>query len=255
MLQKEYYNDYCKRFSLVWNYLRSNTKVDTVSEICEIRHYDEDSMVKILKGIGFAKIENPDYMERFKLKEFSDLGLFSKKGDFLLVNRYIFPVKDMLGNVIALIGWLNDDKRYITTPSALFSKGGMFFGMEQLKQTGIGQNYVLVEGIFDSLSVRSLGLSCISMMGINTSKYKQVLYGLFKKIIAIPDGDGEGRKVIEQDRWKLNEGSKYLKWKNVSGIEGLKDIDDLCKLMDNNDLKNLLNSLWDERKKIITIMV
>lgn len=255
MLEREFYQNYCRKFNVIWEYLKNETKCNAVDEICEIRGYDEDHMHSLLKSIGFAKIKDPEVVKKFYTRDLKDLGLFSKKGDFLLLNRYIFPVRDMIGNVVALIGWLNDDKRYITTPSLLFSKSGMFYGMEQLSRTGINKNYVIVEGIFDSLSVRSLGIPCVAMMGINTSKHKQILYGLFKKMIAIPDNDEEGRKVVLQDRWRLNENSKYLRWKNTSGIEGLKDVDDLCKIMDNDGLRDVINSLWDIHRKIITIEV
>ena len=150
-------------------------------------------------------------------------------------------------NILALIGWYPDEKKYITTPSRLFSKKAILFGMEQLKYSGIGKKYFLVEGIFDSLSVRNLGLNCVALMGISAGSNTRVLYSLFSKLVAIPDNDTQGRKVIEKDLWKLPTGSSYLRWK-----DSIKDIDDMTKKY---DMKDTLTDILAERstERVITI--
>lgn len=254
MLDKEYYKDYCNRYNAVWNWIKSNSidKDKVVEEICEKRNYSVERMGKLLSEIGFSRLDTEVDIKIFAKKEFSDLGLY-KDGKFLLESRYIFPVKDMLGNVVALIGWYKDEKKYITTPSALFSKSGMFFGMEQLNKTGVNKRYFLVEGIFDSLSLRSLGYNAIAQMGIDTSLQKQVLYGLFRRVVAIPDSDGEGRKVISMDAWKIPVGSSYMKWSGtVPGRKnGLKDIDDLCNYYEKDVVIPLLNDTLCDDSRVI----
>lgn len=251
ILSKEEYDDYCKRFKIAWNYILSSSyeRNSVIEKICELRGYSiESNMPNMLKKIGFAYLDpevfNPDKLR--KLDKNGDLGLYSDKSNFLLLERFIFPVCDMLGNIIALIGWFPDEKKYVTTPSKLFSKKCLFFGMEQLKSTGIGKNYYLVEGIFDSISVRSLGFNCVALMGITVSNYTEVLYSLFKKIIAIPDNDKEGRNVIKYDKWKLPSNSKYLNWKG----NNLKDIDDMIKYY---DMSETLKDVWNESDRIISI--
>ena len=151
----------------------------------------------------------------------------------------------MVGNIVALIGWFPDEKKYITTPSRLFSKKCLFYGMEQLSMTGIGKNYFIVEGIFDSLSVRSLGYNCVAMMGISVSRYTEVLYSLFKNIVAIPDNDNEGRRVITEDRWRLPSNGKYLRLKG-----NCKDIDDVLKVY---DMSNVFDDVWAVYDKVVTV--
>ena len=84
-------------------------------------------------------------------------------------------------------------------------------------------------------------------MGISAGSNTRVLYSLFSKLVAIPDNDTQGRKVIERDLWKLPTGSSYLRWK-----ENIKDIDDMTKKY---DMKGTLTDILAERstERVITI--
>ena len=251
LLSKEEYFDYCSRFKKVWLFLKSISypSDEVIYTICELRNYSWELgvMPNELMKIGFVYIDRGkldlNILRKNDLN--GDLGLFTKDGDFLLQGRFIFPVKDMLGNIIALIGWFPDEKKYITTPSKMFSKKCLFFGMEQIGQTGIGKDYFLVEGIFDSISVRSLGYNCVALMGISVSLYTNVLYSLFRRLIAIPDNDSEGRDVILHDKWKIPTNASYLKLKG-----NLKDIDDVIK---NFDMSDTLLDAWNEKDRVIEL--
>lgn len=247
-LTKEEYDDYCSRYKKVWKYLNdvSYEEDSIIQSICDLRGYDlESNMPNMLKEIGFVFIDEDLFDETKLLKISRNLGIYTNKDTFLLKGRYIFPVRDMLGNIVALIGWYPDDKKYITTPSKFFKKGCMLFGMEQFEKTGIGKDYILVEGIFDCISVRSLGLNCVALMGIKATNYTKVLYTLFKGIVAIPDNDKEGRKVIANDAWKLPVNGKYFKW-----VGSLKDIDDMIKYY---DMKDILKDVWKEKERVVTL--
>lgn len=250
MLGREEYLDYVERYNEAWKYLFecSMPLDEVVMEICSLRGYDISRMGKILRDAGFIFLRDGS-CDFDRLRGYgSDLGLYSKGGSFILGGRFIFPVKDMLGNVVALIGWYPDEKKYVTTPSRLFSTACMFYGMESLGTTGVGRSYYLVEGIFDCLSMRSLGLNCVAMMGVGCSRYKTCLYTLFKDIIAIPDADNVGRKVLLNDEWSLPLGSKYFKWQGIN----VKDIDALINMYDYDDVKRLLLDIRSEKARIVT---
>lgn len=257
MLTREEYVGYCRRYNLVWKYLTScSYESDSVIDsLCELRGYDREQPIwATLKKYGFCYIDQ-DLFDWSKIKgvdKDKDLGISTKDDKFLLTDRFIFPVKDMLGNIVALIGWKQgSERKYVTTPSRLFSKNCMFFGLEQLASTGIGKPYVLVEGIFDSLSVRSLGLNCIAMMGISSSRYKNVMYSLFSKFLAIPDNDKEGRKVVNGDLWRLPSNSKYLKLVSSE----IKDVDDLIKTYDGSEVKQLLIDAQKEPDRVVEVKI
>lgn len=252
MLEKAEYASYCDRFHKVWSYLKKNSENQdkTIYEICEIRGYEVDRMEGILSKAEFIKLKD-DCNTKILKKMGNDLALFSKDDNFLVEGRYLFPVKDMFGNIIAIIGWYPDEKKYITTPSKFFSKTCLFYGMEQIGQTGIGKTYFLTEGIFDSLSIRSLGYNALAMMGIDCSRYKTALYSLFKRVIAIPDIDEQGKKVIKFDKWSLPANSKYFRWSGISP-EKVKDIDVFINMFEYDDIYKLLSEIPNEKKRIVT---
>lgn len=259
----EEYKDYCNKFNSVWKYLVSCSKgVDVITkEICESRLYFDsyDRWKKVLSevGVAFVSSDTCDY-DRLKSKNFSDLALFSDNGHFLMNERYILPVRDMLGNVVALIGWYPDSKRYITTPSRFFSKDCLFFGMEQLGKTGVGCNYFLVEGIFDCLSLRSLGLNAVAMMGIDSSRVKKSLYSMFGRVVAIPDNDKEGRKVLKGDLWGLPVNSSYFKWSggfedSDGTVLNIKDVDKLCSMFEEESILYILKETMSHKGRVISV--
>lgn len=267
-LQKDY-KEYCDKFNTVWKYLQSCSKdVDTiVEEVCSHRLYFDsfDKWKRIFSETGIAYVSSStcDY-SKLQGRNFEDLALFSDTEDgkkyFILNERYILPVRDMLGNVIALIGWYPDTKKYITTPSKYFSKDCLFFGMEQIGKTGLGKDYFVVEGIFDSLSLRALGYNAIAMMGIDSSRVKMAMYGLFRKLVAIPDNDKQGRKVLKGDLWKVPRNGCYLRWTgSFEDAEGdmisIKDIDQLCRMYEDDSIKHMLDECIKHKNRVIKVEI
>ena len=252
---RENYLDYCNRFKYVWQGLKycSQSTEKTISEVCEQRGYDVSRMSDVLKESGILYLDSNRFDPReLKTADRGQLGLFSKSGNFILENRYILPIRDMLNNVVALVGWRKNDK-YITTPSMYFSKDCMFYGLEQLGSTGLGKKYVIVEGIFDSLSVRSIGFNCVAQMGSSSSRYKEPMYSLFKSILGIPDMDKTGISVVKNDEWKLPLGSKYMQW-NIRGQNlGIKDIDDFCKTFSKEDVYDIINECFADNKRVVNV--
>lgn len=256
MLSREEYLDYYKRYKMLWKYLKtcSIEKMTVYKEICSIRGYNTERMIPILHKADFIYLD----MAKVNLENVKnygdDLAVFNKEGYFLLKDRYLFPVKDMLGNIITIIGWYPDDKKYVTCPSKLFSKECLFYGMEQLGESGLGRRYYVVEGIFDCLSIRSLGINCVAMMGIDSSRYKEVVYSLFKQIVAVPDADEMGRDVLLNDKWRIPRNGKYFRWK-TSGNRQIKDIDKLINMFDETDVRELLIDVFSENQRIVSIKI
>lgn len=254
MLTHEEYADYVKRFNSVVKYLKSKSASprDVSYNICKLRDYYPERMMPILEKAGFMFITGNDSVYDCLGEGNSDLALFTDEGKFLLSGRFIFPVRDMLGNTIALIGWFPDDKKYITTPSKLFSKSCLFFGLEQFIETGIGKDYFLCEGIFDVLSLRSIGFNAVAEMGITSGRVKEGMYPLFGRLIGVPDDDTEGRVVVGEDRWKLPVNSCYMRWVSADG-DYYKDIDKVVNSFEYNDIHNEIASKLLEKKRIVKL--
>lgn len=249
------YQEYVEVYNAVFRKIKTlgENEDEVRREIKRARGYDLESSV-VDKALNYGdfiwvesdKLKGMGWEENKKLRE---LGLFSEAGRWLLEDRFIFPVKDMLGNVIALIGWYPDDKKYITTPSAYFSKKCLFFGMEMLGMQNRPKLTFIVEGIFDRLMLVALGFPCLAEMGVTSSAEKESIYGFFKRVYGIPDNDKVGRRVMDEDEWNLPRGSSYIFWEDSS----VKDIDDMFKKYEPESIKEVLLEAVKQKERKIEI--
>ena len=245
--------DYLGAYQRVWSYIESlGTRDAAVQGIARKRVYFDDRMMASLDQAGIVYFD-PNLIDTDRVEYLSDgrdLGLFSdtKNGRlFFLSGRYVLPIRDMSGNVIALVGWLDDGKKYLTTGSEYFSKSTLFYGMERIPEGGPS---FIVEGIFDRLAIQAAGYRAFATMGISTDKRKQVLYNLMGRVVGIPDSDREGRKVVENDSWGLPTGSSYFRWHGEYDFGGdigskpIKDIDMFIKSFGTDYAHSLLMDVY-----------
>lgn len=73
-------------------------------------------------------------------------------------------------------------------------------------------------------------------------------------VLAIPDNDKEGRKVLKEDIWGIPSNGKYLRWSG-SGAKGIKDIDDLVKSFEAEDVREMLLDAWKEPDRTVNIIL
>lgn len=234
-------------FERLWRYILSRTRDTVVAEVCFLRNYYTDHVYTELLETGIGLITRDDTEALSALRGYAspDTALFSAKGNFILEDRYILPIRDVAGRILAFVGWYPDTKKYITTPSKYFSKANLFFGMEKVPFDRKGTT-VLVEGIFDTIALRSCGLNVLGTMGSSISEAKQSFYPLLGSVVGIPDTDPTGRRTLRGDLWGLGGLGSYLLWDR--GLEApnpsdgedpikLKDIDDLVKVFEPESIR------------------
>lgn len=210
-----------------------------VTELMQMRRYNTQEMYNTLKEVGLFKCDNLSDITYFLYKDAATLqrwGIMTAKGDYLLKGRYVIPIRDISGKVTALVGWFPDNRKYITTPTYGFCRDAQFFNIECYADCMKRNNGVvfLVEGIFDTLSLRSLGFSALGNMGLEMSPFKTQILRRFGKVIAIPDNDNAGRSVnpfyhhtSKRNPWQIDNEKVF-----VTLPEGVKDIDDFIKEFD-----------------------
>lgn len=263
MLKSEvfkYYNKTIEEFESIYTYLRYKFTSDYVEDLAMLRGYFDEPQKNLIREmqLGCCSVEDTTDLGEMRF----ELGLVSDKDNFLLDNRYIIPVDDIQGGLVALIGYFPDTKKYITTPSPFFSKECMFFNFKQayeLSWSEFDGFVIVVEGIFDCLSLRAIGLPAMATMGSSVSKEKGELLKLFKKVIGIPDDDKTGRRALNRYSkygWQVPSNTTLIKFNG--GIISLPNGEELhCKDMDNfvswydpNDVRDILLDYRNSREDI-----
>ena len=232
---------------------------EVISEVMYMRKYVvspyAEQIEKTLREVGIFKLDYYSEIQmiapELTLEDAKLYGLIDRNGNYLLGGRYVVPIRDIMGNVTALVGWYPDDKKYVTTPTYGFSKDGQFFNIEcyaksfegdypkyKDEETGevlesTGMVY-LVEGIFDTLSLRSLGFPVLGNMGLDMSLMKTEILSRFGKVIAIPDNDKAGmgsNPYLSRISGKGKKAEWQIKNENVivQLPKGVKDSDDFFK--------------------------
>jgi DNA primase len=206
--------------------------------------HNEQHTLEVMKTRGYTSLELYEKLETLKIykgpsssaiadlieaetQDILDWGILSRGARYLLEDRYVIPIRSIKGDVLAQVGWFPDYKKYITTPTKGFKKTLSFFNFDEGFKRAYSEfdgTVILVEGIFDAISISALGLPVIGTMGLDLTGFKREMLKRFKKVIAIPDSDKGGDKVSPYH----NSGGKISKWKADTFIElerGL-DIDD-----------------------------
>ena len=232
---------------------------DIVKELMAFRGYSSDEMFNTLKEVGVTRVFDMSELELIQPLHAYETskywGLFDKSGRYLLSGRYVVPIRDISGNVTALVGYYPDDRKYVTTPTFGFARDAQFFNIEQYAKFANEPNakVYLVEGIFDTLSLRSLGLFALGNMGLGLSPIKREILKRFGHVYAIPDNDKAGRGVLPftsagRFKWNIDNNVTFVQ----IGIEGVKDTDDLVKMFDcKEDLLNLTDSYIAKVKETV----
>lgn len=242
------YRETCRKMEIVWGLMREymDTSEEAMQFLNESRCYldTEVSDFLISQGTGIVRISDSTIFGEDRVV----LGLVSDSDNFLLNNRYVFPIRDIEGNILAFVGWYPDYKKYITTPSLFFSKKTLFFNLDDAYSRSMNEfdgRVFLVEGIFDCISLRCLGLPVVATMGADISIYKAELLKVFKHITAISDNDKAGIHALKT--WDLPPWSTRVSirgnFQTPYGELRVKDIDDLIKFSIKDDIRVMLRDL------------
>ena len=256
MLKKETFKTYrlmAEQFEAVYNHIKSLYGKTDAEDLCKLRGYIGQEQLDLIKElqIGVCFIESSEINQLGTLRDEMGLTTIDKntgEEKFLLNGRYIVPIRDIAGNLVALVGYFNDHNKYITTSSTIFSKNALFFNIDHAyrlsweKYNGV---VFLVEGIFDALSLRAIGIPAIATMGVTVENPKCELLKFFSKVIAIPDNDRAGKKALARgtkESWIVPPNTTFLRIKGICktpfGDLKVKDVDNLVSYFD--DVKEML---------------
>lgn len=233
---------------------RNYDKYGTLSSRTGLRNLLEHT------GLGFV------YYDGKIDPRWGTLGIISRSGDLLLNGRYIVPIRDVVGNIVAIVGWQKGaSHKYVTAAASEVKVRRMWFGMEQLTPEGMtkinlpyysNHRAIICEGIYDTLSARALGFPAYGAMGIRLTKEQRdslPLLSMGGKIVAIPDMDEEGEGVVHWDNWHMRavRGTYFRFMTRRTGVtEPLKDIDDLIAYLGEDTARGYLDTVFKSKSLV-----
>ena len=207
--------------------------------------------------IGFVP-ETSDYYnnlsKKFNEQEILQTGIFYKNEKYnKFVNRFhsriIFPIRNIIGDVIAFGGRIIQNKKtakYINSPETEFyKKGRHIFNLDKAKSVpNQNQEVIIVEGYMDVISVYSTGIkNVVSNSGIAlTENQINLIWKFFSHPIVCLDGDSSGQKAALRIAENL---LPYIKENNKIGFVAMSkgmDPDDYIREKGKDSFEKLIGS-------------
>ncbi len=204
------------------------------------RKYLNDRGIKstssIKFGLGYASSEWQDLYnfivsKNYSNDEITNSGLFrkNKNGGWydLYRNRLMFPIIDVMGNIIAFGGRVLDDSnpKYINSPENLiYSKGYHMYGLNLAKRSK-RDKLIIVEGYMDCIALHQAGFdNAIASLGTAlTSSQAALVRKYTQEVVLAYDMDDAGRTATRRNIEVLED--KNVKT-NVLILENAKDPDE-----------------------------
>ena len=289
VVTKKEKDDYFDIYSLAGKFYQNSLFTSlgkNAIEYLEDRRIDKDTIKKFGIGLSIQKVSLTDYLKskKYSIDKLIDIGLTNDNGNDIFINRIMFPIYDLSGNVVAFSGRIyntKDNSKYINTKETdKFKKGKILYNYhiarEYLKKN---DSVILMEGQMDVIRSSTVGINnCIATMGTALTKdHRSILKNMTDNIILCFDGDAAGEKAtnaaielledtginirvvrlpnnMDPDEYILKEGSESFKEqiKNAISLVDYK-MDILKKNKNLNDIKDISSYLNSAVKELINI--
>ena len=250
-------------------------------EYLEKRKIDKETIKKFKIGLSMSKISLTDYLlGKNSLQDLVSLGISNENGTDLFINRIMFPLYDLQGNVVAFSGRIyntKDASKYINTKETkIFKKGNLLYNYHQAKDIlKKSDSIIVMEGFMDVIRASTIGINnCVATMGTAfTKQHANLLRKMTDNIILCFDGDSAGEEAttsaievlkeinvtpkvirleenLDPDEYILKYGSEKFKNKlenPISSIEFLMELHKSNKnLKDINDISKYIDESLKE---------
>ena len=198
------YANYYKIYDLASKFYQNNINTALGREAyayLEKRHFDKDTIKKF--GIGLSSKNTP--LTTLLLKSGYDketlitLGLTNDGENDLFINRIMFPLFDLNGQVVGFSGRIyltKDSSKYVNSKeSPIFKKGELLYNYHNVKEhLKKSDTLIIMEGFMDVIRASTIGIdNCVASMGTAVTKNQALL---LKKsannIVLCFDGDSAG---------------------------------------------------------------
>jgi DNA primase len=171
----------------------------------------------------------------------------SKYHDFF-INRFMIPIKDPRGRVIAFGGRVLDDStpKYLNTgETVLFQKRDTLFGLDiAIKSIRAKRLALVVEGYMDAISLHAAGIDyAVASLGTAFSNdHARILRGLCDQVVLSYDSDDAGKRNAVRAVSILNVADVPVK---VLTVPEVKDPDEYVRKFGKDAFEDLVQKAMD----------
>ena len=180
----------------------------------EERKFDRETIKKFEIGLSVPKLSVTDFLlsKNISLDKLISLGITNNYSQDVFLNRIIFPLQDLQGNVVGFSGRIyntKDNSKYVNTKETeIFKKNALLYNYHRARDyLKKNDSIIIMEGFFDVIRASTIGVNnCIATMGTAfTTNHANLLKKITNNIILCFDGDQAGEeattkaiKVLEQ---------------------------------------------------------
>lgn len=168
------------------------------------RKIDDELINKFKIGLSMSKVSLTEYLlgSGYELNKLIDIGLTNEQTKDIFLNRIMFPLFDLKGNVVAFSGRIyntKDGSKYVNTKeTSIFKKGTMLYNYHNAREhLKVNDTIIVMEGFMDVIRAYSVGvMSCVATMGTALTKQNALnLKKMATNIILCFDGDKAGEEA------------------------------------------------------------
>lgn len=168
------------------------------------RGIDRDTIKKFGIGLSLSKSTLTDLLinKGIKLDKLIELGLSNTMSNDLFLNKIMFPLYDLSGNVVAFSGRIynmKDSSKYINTKeTTIFKKGNLLYNYHNAREHLKKNDYVIImEGFMDVIRASIVGINnCVATMGTAfTKEQANIIRKMTDNVILCFDGDKAGEEA------------------------------------------------------------
>lgn len=173
-------------------------------EYLHSRQINDELINKFKIGLSMTKVSLTEYLlgSGYELNKLINIGLTNEQTKDIFLNRIMFPLFDLKGNVVAFSGRIyntKDGSKYVNTKETnIFKKGTMLYNYHNAREhLKVNDTIIVMEGFMDVIRAYSIGVvSCVATMGTALTKQNALnLKKMATNIILCFDGDKAGEEA------------------------------------------------------------
>lgn len=205
------YSEFYDIYKLSTNFYKNNLNSplgEKAREYLNNRKITEDMIKTFDIGLSLNDSLSKMLVKKYDAKNLIDIGLsheYNGKIADLFLNRIMFPIKDLNGNIVAYSGRKYDDSdapKYINTKETIiFKKGNVLYNyFSALEEVRRKKEIIVCEGFMEVIRLYSIGVkNVVALMGTSfTSDQLEVIKKLNVNVVLNLDNDGPGKLAAFQ---------------------------------------------------------